>query len=239
MNTGGYEDERAFQAHVTAQEILSQMNPSAVSGASSSRYYMYISVVRPVCTTIVWQLPHLALQTATFIFPPQNTYKDLPKAWDEAVKHFSYKHSMADLLLLSWVRSAVLILHYWVIMSKLQITVIVTTVASAYVFVKLILFDKVDNNTFETYSLLLASFVLCWTEVWLFETKVLKVENQVTRNLRPRYNSETTPLLSGGVYTGTGPESVFNYSAFQTPSATIPPTPGEIGNAVPPTLRAR
>eukprot|EP00116_Pleurobrachia_bachei_P011300 sb/3471562/ len=182
MNTGGYEDERAFQAHVTAQEILSQMNPSAVSGASSSgptSLHNYSVAATPPRS-----------QTATFIFPPQNTYKDLPKAWDEAVKHFSYKHSMADLL--------------------------VTTVAStAYVFVKLILFDKVDNNTFETYSLLLASFVLCWTEV--------------TRNLRPRYNSETTPLLSGGVYTGTGPESVFNYSAFQTPSATIPPTPG--GNA--------
>ena len=39
-------------------------------------------------------------------------------------------------------------------------------------------------NNFETYALLLISFLLCWIEVWMFESKVLKIENQVSRYLR-------------------------------------------------------
>jgi len=96
------------------------------------------------------------------------------------------------------------------------------------VFLKLIMYNReVTNNTFETYGILLASFVLCWVEVWLFETKVLKVENQVTRYLRsiPGTCEETEPLIGKLVGGSQYAESVYNYSAFQTPSASMPVTP--------------
>lgn len=160
-----------------------------------------------------------------------NTYGDLTKAVDQSVSHFRFQTSMADIVLLSIVRSVCLILHYWVVVSVMQATVILTTtVSTLYVFLKLTMYNReVTNNTFETYGILLASFVLCWVEVWLFETKVLKVENQVTRYLRsiPGTCEETEPLI--GKLVGGGPseyaESVYNYSAFQTPSASMPVTP--------------
>ncbi|KAL5259209.1 hypothetical protein ACHWQZ_G009610 [Mnemiopsis leidyi] len=153
-----------------------------------------------------------------------NHYGGLNQAYDKAIKHFHFNESMADLMLLSLGRSTVLIIHYWVIVSKLQITIaLTTTVSTIYIFVKLILFTREAAwNNFETYALLLISFLMCWIEVWMFESKVLKVENQVSRYLRPRYPNEHAPLLGSTVNSG----SDFNYSAFVTPSATIPPTPG-------------
>ena len=63
---------------------------------------------------------------------------------------------------------------YIVIHHQYQLTPqLTTTVSTFYVFLKLIMYNReVENNTFETYGILLASFVLCWVEVWLFETKV-------------------------------------------------------------------
>jgi len=158
-----------------------------------------------------------------------NTYGDLTKALDQSVVHFKFQTSMADIVLLSGVRSVCLILHYWVVVSVMQATVILTTTVSTFfVFLKLIMYNReVTNNTFETYGILLASFVLCWVEVWLFETKVLKVENQVTRYLRsiPGTCEETEPLIGKLVGGSQYAESVYNYSAFQTPSASMPVTP--------------
>ncbi|XP_063679533.1 stAR-related lipid transfer protein 3-like isoform X3 [Bolinopsis microptera] len=154
-----------------------------------------------------------------------NHYGGLNTAWDIAIKNFKFNQSMADLMLLSLGRSTCLITHYWIIVSQLQITIaLTTTISTIYIFLKLIIFQRDSAwNNFETYALLLISFLLCWIEVWMFESKVLKAENQVSRYLRPRYPDARTPLLGPAVNSA---GSDFNYSAFVTPSATIPPTPG-------------
>uniref|UniRef100_A0A8D0BEE7 StAR related lipid transfer domain containing 3 n=1 Tax=Salvator merianae TaxID=96440 RepID=A0A8D0BEE7_SALMN len=123
----------------------------------------------------------------------------------ESLKHeiieYRFKTSFFDIFLLAFFRFSVLLLAYAVLRLRHWWVIAITTlVSSAFLIVKVILSDLLNNGAFG-YLLPIVSFVLAWLETWFLDFKVLPQEAEEERwYLAAQAAVARGPLLYSGAF---------------------------------------
>ncbi|GAB6019370.1 hypothetical protein CHUAL_000958 [Chamberlinius hualienensis] len=145
-----------------------------------------------------------------------------------AIQHqileYSIYSSIFDVVMLSGARLVLLLLAYGLFHFNHWIVVAFTTVSScAFLVTKVFYYnwETVDTNSTFSVLLLLCSFVLAWSEVWLLDFRVIPREKQAMDVEALLHHNEHTPLLRHFA------PSVDERSAFYSPMATPPESDDE------------
>ncbi|PAA82603.1 hypothetical protein BOX15_Mlig006454g1 [Macrostomum lignano] len=177
------------EVHAPSSNSATGMEATAAS-VDSGRHSKIGTLRRAFCLLVLFDLIFTCI---LWIFYTKYLGLDLGKAIRDQVLHYQFTSSVFDLVGVSLVRFILLEVFYAALRLQSPWVVAVTTAFStAFIIVKIILYDYDHGHSVFDYLLPIMSLVLVWIETFLLDCKVLPKERA------DEQLNERSPLLSGG-----------------------------------------
>ncbi|XP_065054014.1 stAR-related lipid transfer protein 3-like [Rhopilema esculentum] len=137
-----------------------------------------------------------------WIIYAQTTMDSLTKMFNKEVEEYKFKSSLFDFVVLAFVRCILLLFTYALLKSSKWYSVAVTTMLSTLMAILKVVMNEgtvIKSGQPMSYLIVIATFVICWSEAWHFDFQVIPTELRLRRENIANTLTASIPTLPSTV----------------------------------------